>query len=470
MENNKKKTLVDEALLDIKVIQEALQKNTKEILRSTMREEIDEIVKEYVANEQGYEEEEVDTDIDGETEVDVDTDTTDDIEAGEESGEEFPLPIGGEEAPEENPIDTPEMDYDEMDMTAASDEEVIKVFKKLSAEDEVEVVSDTEVKITDPESGNEYVVTLGGNKPSEMETEPEALEMGLDSLETEPEALEVEPEGEESEIGIDDIDIDAPTEESTEPVYEITLDEDIVRTATGDIEASMTGNMPNGDIEGQTAEKSEEIDGDNLTGGFVEDTKGGKDAHAEHVMESDDEDEEIVDENKSRAQPDLHANRVRPDGKDEYHTAPIGRANESVSHKKFNELLTVAKKLQTENKEVKTVLGKFRKMLAESVVYNTNLTYMVKIITEHSTSKEEKKEIMNRFDNVKTLKESKSLYKTINGELGTKKPITESINKKIDKPQFSGSSSKLNESTAYVDTEAQRIKDLISRVENKDKY
>ena len=59
--DKKEKTIVDEALLDIKVIQEALQKNTKEILRSTMHEDIDHIVKEYVTEEQGYEEEEVET-------------------------------------------------------------------------------------------------------------------------------------------------------------------------------------------------------------------------------------------------------------------------------------------------------------------------------------------------------------------------------------------------------------------------
>ena len=64
MADKKKNTIVDEALLDIKVIQEALQKNTKEILRSTMHEEIDQIVKEYVTNEQGYEEEEVEDAID----------------------------------------------------------------------------------------------------------------------------------------------------------------------------------------------------------------------------------------------------------------------------------------------------------------------------------------------------------------------------------------------------------------------
>lgn len=235
----------------------------------------------------------------------------------------------------------------------------------------------------------------------------------------------------------------------------------------GDRKVKPTKAPNTGNIEGQKASMGDF--GDNLDGGFTEeDPNGSNDGHAEHVMESEDED--LVDENKSRAQADLHAQRVRPDGKKEYHTAPIGRTNESVSKKQFNELLTIAKKLQNENREVKKALGAFRKMLAESVVYNTNLTYMVKIITEHSTSQAEKQEIMKRFDSVKTLKESKSLYKTIVGEFSNKKPITESIVSKIDKKVIGSSSSKLTESTAYVDDSTKRIKDLISRVENKDKF
>jgi phage/plasmid-associated DNA primase len=44
----------------------------------------------------------------------------------------------------------PEMDYDELHLTAASDEEVIKVFKKLSAEDEIEVAVNEPVTVKLP--------------------------------------------------------------------------------------------------------------------------------------------------------------------------------------------------------------------------------------------------------------------------------------------------------------------------------
>ena len=58
MEKNKK-TIADEALMDIEVIKAALTENAKEILRSVTREEIEDVIKESL-NEEDFEEEEVD--------------------------------------------------------------------------------------------------------------------------------------------------------------------------------------------------------------------------------------------------------------------------------------------------------------------------------------------------------------------------------------------------------------------------
>ena len=57
MEKNKN-TIADEALMDIEVIKAALTENAKEILRSVTREEIEDVIKESL-NEEDFEEEEV---------------------------------------------------------------------------------------------------------------------------------------------------------------------------------------------------------------------------------------------------------------------------------------------------------------------------------------------------------------------------------------------------------------------------
>jgi len=140
----------------------------------------------------------------------------------------------------------------------------------------------------------------------------------------------------------------------------------------------------------------------------------------------------------------------------------------SEATEKYNALLTEAKELKGKNGEYKQALKQFRTMLAETVVFNSNLTYVTKLFMEHSTTKTEKEGIFKRFDNeVSTLKESKKLYKTIASELGSRKPMNESINNKIEKEVNSGTSKQLNESTVYVDTETSRIMDLIKRVDKK---
>jgi uncharacterized protein YlxP (DUF503 family) len=101
-------------------------------------------------------------------------------------------------------------------------------------------------------------------------------------------------------------------------------------------------------------------------------------------------------------------------------------------------------------------------------VFNSNLTYVTKLFTEHATTKVEKQNIIKRFDeDVLSLKESKKLYKTIVNELETRKPISESVENKIIKEATTSSSRQLNESTAYVDPSTKRILDLINRVERK---
>jgi len=93
-----------------------------------------------------------------------------------------------------------EMDMDdELDLTMSSDEEVLKVFKKMGDEDEIEVVKDEEgISLKDNQTGAEYYI-----KESE-ELEEEELCEGCGSYD------ESEEEVEEGET-----------------IYEVELDEDV---------------------------------------------------------------------------------------------------------------------------------------------------------------------------------------------------------------------------------------------------
>jgi len=108
--------------------------------------------------------------------------------------------------------------------------------------------------------------------------------------------------------------------------------------------------------------------------------------------------------------------------------------------------------------------------LGKVVVFNTNLTNVTRLFTEHSTTKDEKRQIIERFDEeVSSIQESKKLFKSIEKELSNKQPMSESVEGKFSK-ETSSSKSQLNETTAYADQGTKRIIDLMSRVDNKDKF
>ncbi len=422
-----KKSILEEALLDIKNIQGALNANTKEILRSVAKEEIDSVVKESLVKEI-YEEEDLES-PEGETELGGDADAATsglDVPAmgGEESDDDGLGDIEGSEEvglePEmglepELGMDSDELGTEPMDMTAASDDDVIAIYKKLSGEDEIEIVGD-EIHMNISEPG-QYIVKAGGSPVGGASTE---APMDLD--------LEMGDE----EMGGEDMGVD----------YEIEMgDEEGGAEAPTDLE-------PVDDEEGE---------GEEIEGG-----------------EEEEEEVEQLDEKIAIGTGMSVGNNRNPKTGGSIGAAENPKSlNESArlvseTTKKYNTLLTEAKKLKSENEQFRGALKEFRNKLVETVVFNSNLTYVTRLFMEHSTTKGEKQSIIKRFDDeVSNLKESKKLYKTIATQLENRKPISESVENKIIKEATTSSSKQLNESTAYVDPSTKRILDLINRVDKR---
>ena len=110
----------------------------------------------------------------------------------------------------------------------------------------------------------------------------------------------------------------------------------------------------------------------------------------------------------------------------------------------------------------------FKDKLNEVGVFNSNLAYVTRLFTEHSTTKQEKINILKRFDNIDSLKSSKELYKVIKEELTQEvakptKTISESVEDKITKSPTSGGG-KLLESKVYENPQFSRMKDLMSKL------
>jgi len=121
--------------------------------------------------------------------------------------------------------------------------------------------------------------------------------------------------------------------------------------------------------------------------------------------------------------------------------------------------------LKKQNAEYKKALVLFKEKLNEVAVFNANLAYATRLFTEHSTTKQEKLNILKRFDSISTINESKNLYNSIKAELDTKKPVTESVVEKIaNTPSSSSSQEMLAESKAYENPQFRRMKDLMSKL------
>ena len=433
------KSIIEEALLEAKQIEEAVKTNTKEILAKTMMPEIEEMVKESLTEddltetgeEQVTEDEEsvtVDAQIDDE---DEESDYEGDDEDDEEEVAIVAIDADEDESEEEEEVASAEIEMGDemdipsiMDLTSSSDEEVIKVFKELSDDDEVEVVGDVvKIKATEP---SEYRVEIPSADVDESTIEEESID--------EDEAI-YEIELSEDELN----EIDSIVNEDDVVEEETVTEEDELE------EASKYG-------KGKGDEKTDDRKKKGHYGrGPKKKETADEEGETDYQEESEDELEEASRQN-SLTQKSRTGNRTNKYNVDSRKTSGI-QLPEAVQ--------TELTELKAKNDEYKEALKVFRNKLNEIAVFNSNLAYATKLFMEHSTTKTEKMEILKRFDNVSTIKESKSLYRSIEGEMGTKAPITESIEKTIKAPK---AGAVIKEDTAYVDPQVARMKFLMEKL------
>lgn len=100
-----------------------------------------------------------------------------------------------------------------------------------------------------------------------------------------------------------------------------------------------------------------------------------------------------------------------------------GQKVTSTSEPRYSEVSeSIQRKIDAallENKQLKETVAKVSKIMKEAVQVNVNLGHIVRLMVENSTTKEEKENIVKRFNNVKTNDEAKNLYESISSELKT---------------------------------------------------
>jgi hypothetical protein len=402
------KSILEQALLQVQTLEEAVKQNAKGILASTMKQELSELLKESqeeedetvnpTMDEQPNPDEEEKDDIAADDE-DTDDETADDETSDDETSDDDSDVENDDTDLDNEPskgidsldtdsdvedtdtddmsdmgTDTDDMDSDDdvTDMTQASDDEVMKVFKAMKPEDGVVVKKDGN-KIEFKHGEDEYIIKL--DDESSVESEP-----------FEPSGLEAESEGDEDESTLYEIDLEESDEEEQK--------------------------------EGSTKEM------------------------------------EATEAARTKSNPHGNKNGMKRAG------LPSKKMYKAGSG--INEEVETLKK---QNGEYKKALVLFKDKLNEVAIFNANLAYFTRLVTETSTTKQEKLNILKRFDSVSTMSESKTLFNTIKSELETKKPVTESVANKISNtPTTSSSQEVLAESKAYENPQFKRMKDLMMKI------
>lgn len=398
------KSILEQALLQVQNLEEAVKQNAKGILASTMKQELSDLLKESLEEEEKLdpmgeqpedetkpdeEEDDVTTDDEADTDgedadTDVEDDDTDldnepskeiedlDSEAGDDTDTSMD-DLGTEPAAEEG-ID----DEDVMDMTGASDDEVLKVFKAMKPEDGIVVKKDgNNVEFADGQ--DEYIIKLDSEETPDVDADMDTdLDTDMGS--------EMDTDfGTETDETSDDTEMD-------ETLYEIELGEEEDEGEAKEVEVGEAARTYGADVRTPS-------------------NQGKKYKAGRHEM------------------------------------------NEEVE------------KLKKQNSEYKKALILFKDKLNEVAVFNANLAYATRLFTEHSTTKQEKLNILKRFDSISSMNEAKTLFATIKTELDTKITVTESVAEKItNMPSTSTSTEVLAESKAYENPQFKRMKDLMTKI------
>jgi hypothetical protein len=436
-----------------------------------------------------------------------------------------------------------DMDSEEspIDLTDASDEEILKVFKAMSDEDGIIIKKDDdEIHLKDDEANTEYLIKLGESEEDEEELD----ETMIDEMDD----MDVDTEDVINAIFSKDGDVeDFDMDQDEEVMYEIEFDsEDDMMEEEDDDMMEQEDDMMEEEDDDMMEEEDEDLDEsynhrravreakstvkpkgvgigsgpkftykDKAKGGFdvkkkegpksvgtgkpkFEYKKGENMEQKSKVVKAetkegqgykDKEDERLAMKHGKIASKDLKTTKARRDdaGFEKRETKEAARTYGMGSKEgrglrkgitnnrnyvygkngvKVESTESEVNVLREKNEEYRKALNIFREKLNEVAIFNSNLAYATRLFTEHSTTKKEKINILRRFDNVDTLKESKSLYRSIKDELSKTEstPINESVEAKLNKSVSTGSSTTLIESKTYENPQFLRMKDLMSKL------
>ena len=500
MNKNIRSKVVKESLLDYNALANSLKENTESAVKTLLDEAVRDTYAKLLSedDDKDYEEEEVeDTSSDITNDAESVDAATDDVE-GTDTGMEADEPIddaaveggddtvvdgaeeGGEpsdEGDEWAEFDKYKISDDEYDFSNAEDEEIVKVYKLMKNDDQILVHKDDNgnVNIQDNETGAEYLINLGDNG----EATGVAASEPSDDVITDDEGAD--DFGAEDDFENENNDMN----ESTERMFELVLEYDSnvgytdnyqkkdVMTNPGMSEPGKNVNdwdagVPHGTEKPWSgypgkknkadkpfnAGKGKQLEEEEAVEGAVEAPVEEATNVGGYVQQNSTPKSHVSDSNGRNARSmSKGGKRVKGTVTPRYSGGEEDTVSESFMKR--------ANKVLAENKELKATLTDVMTSLKEAAVTNHNLGMIIKLISENSTTQDEKKEIISRFSNeAKTVEASKNLYESISRDLQKSKKmnITEETSLTVE------GSKKINETKIYQSPDVLDSLDLMHRM------
>lgn len=431
---------------DKEELNKSLIETTKETLKGIVDEAVNKNLRSLIseADEDDFEEEEVSS----EDLTPTDDELKDDEESTDDSVDEVDVETdadteGEVEGDDEDVWGSLEQYKDEdgeYDLTSMADDDVVKVLKVMKPEDGdgVRVVKkdDGNLKLIDDENDAEYLIVLNDDEDDD-ETEIE-IELG--------------------ESVVNEGNVDLGYTDNYQDKTAMTMDPD-----DGAKTRKWNAGTPTGNGKRWVGNKGD-------MSPFNEQVNEGDCEDGECIVEIEmdecgdvpmEESAMTMSNKRTDREPNMEDNGHERERRHRNRTGvnpTMNKSNESIDRK--------VSAITNENKQLKDIAGQLKESLNDACVINASLGKIIKLVTENTTTREEKLNIINRFNDVKTVEESKKLYETISEELKRQHPINNGVTEAMGNQQLSESRKNVVETPLYESKELSDTISLMHRVDN----
>lgn len=488
MENNIRSEYIKNLVEDRDRLTQKLEDVTKNTLQNVVNETINKQLRQIISEaDDDYEVEEVNPDAndtatsDAETPVDG-TDAAGDVttsDGGENTSadtDDVTGAEGGDDAANADDTTSDDVwggleqykgDDGEYDLTSMDKDDVIKVLKVMSPEDGVRVLKNDNGTVTlqDDETDTEYIIDIDGsigNDNSEEINDDDEISIDLDSDDDVTDECNVKSGANvnEGEVNLGYTDNYQKKTAMTTP--------DNHEPADKKNTYSMDAGVPTGTEKPWVGHKGDMSPFGKKVNEGETCAKCGKspcECNEEQVNET-----MTSTENSANARWNgmTHSN-TNNKGKQFRNSSEggvkvKGTGENSYSKTQVESIMRKANAIFKENQELRKVAESIKGKLEEAIVVNSSLGNIIKLVTENSTTLDEKKDIIRRFDNVKTINEGKNLYNTIAEELKKAGKVNNTSENKLDNQLAESKKTKLVETTMYQSADLSATISLMERL------